>query len=92
MLGTIVTGLALRRPAIAGTRDQCGGLIGMYYEIAEPYALLFNLAAEMKQDSAVGIVDLDRPTGEYGTQTDLLRRQLATVSNREAGYRSSGVA
>jgi SAM-dependent methyltransferase len=62
-------------------------LIHMYHEIAQPYALLFNLAAAMKPDSVVGIVDLDRPTDEHGTPPDLLRCELAAVGYREAGFR-----
>jgi predicted methyltransferase len=61
-------------------------LVHMYHEIAQPYALLFNLAAAMKPDGLVGIVDLDRPTGEHGTPPDLLRCELAAVGYREAGF------
>ena len=61
-------------------------LIHMYHEIAQPYALLFNLAAAMKPESLVGIVDLDRPTDEHGTPPDLLRCELTAVGYREAGF------
>ena len=61
-------------------------LIHMYHEIAQPYALLFNLATAMKPESLVGIVDLDRPTGEHGTPPDLLRCELSAVGYREAGF------
>jgi SAM-dependent methyltransferase len=61
-------------------------LIHMYHEIAQPYALLFNLVAAMKPGSLVGIVDLDRPTGEHGTPPDLLRCELAAVGYGEAGF------
>jgi SAM-dependent methyltransferase len=61
-------------------------LIHMYHEIAQPYALLFNLAASMKPESVVGIVDLDRSTDEHGTPHDLLRCELAAVGYREAGF------
>jgi len=61
-------------------------LIHMYHEIAQPFALLFNLAASMKPESLVGIVDLDRPTDEHGTPPDLLRCELAAVGYREAGF------
>ena len=61
-------------------------LIHMYHEIAQPYALLFNLAAAMKSGSQVGIVDLDRPTDEHGTPPDLLRCEFAAVGYREAGF------
>jgi SAM-dependent methyltransferase len=65
-------------------------LIHMYHEIAQPYALLFNLAAAMKPDSLVGIVDLDRPTDEHGTPPDLLRCELAAVGYHEAGFHQLG--
>jgi predicted methyltransferase len=61
-------------------------LIHMYHEIAQPYALLFNLAAAMKPDAVVGIVDLDRATAEHGTPPKLLRCELAAVGYREAGF------
>ncbi|WP_375411666.1 class I SAM-dependent methyltransferase [uncultured Bradyrhizobium sp.] len=61
-------------------------LIHMYHEIAQPYALLFNLAAAMKPDALVGIVDLDRATGEHGTPPNMLRCELAAVGYREAGF------
>ncbi len=61
-------------------------LIHMYHEITQPYALLFNLAAAMKPDGLIGVVDLDRPTGEHGTPPDLLRCELAAVGYREAGF------
>lgn len=61
-------------------------LIHMYHEITQPYALLYNLAAAMKPDGLVGIVDLDRPTDEHGTPPDLLRCEFAAVGYREAGF------
>ncbi len=65
-------------------------LIHMYHEIAQPYALLFNLAAAMKPDSLIGIVDLDRPTDQHGTPPDLLRCELAAVGYQEAGFHTLG--
>ncbi len=61
-------------------------LIHMYHEIAQPYALLFNLAAALKPGALVGIVDLDRATPEHGTPPKLLRCELAAVGYREAGF------
>lgn len=61
-------------------------LIHMYHEIAQPYALLFNLATAMKPEGLVGIVDLDRPTSEHGTPPSLLRCEFAAVGYREAGF------
>lgn len=61
-------------------------LIHMYHEIAQPYALLYNLAAAMKPESLVGIVDLDRPTDEHGTPPDLLRCEFAAMGYREVSF------
>ena len=61
-------------------------LVHMYHEVAQPYAFLYNLAPALKPGARVGIVDLDRPTGEHGTPPDLLRCELAAVGYREAGF------
>jgi SAM-dependent methyltransferase len=58
-------------------------LVHMYHEIAEPYALLYNLARALKPGARVGIVDLDRPTEQHGTPPALLRCELAAVGYRE---------
>lgn len=61
-------------------------LVHMYHEITQPYALLYNLAAAMKPEALIGIVDLDRPTDEHGTPPDLLRCELAAVGYVETGF------
>jgi len=58
-------------------------LIHMYHEIAQPYALLYNLASALKPGARVGIVDLDRPTEQHGTSPELLRCELAAVGYRQ---------
>jgi hypothetical protein len=55
----------------------------MYHEIAEPYALLYNLAPALKPGARVGIMDLERPTEQHGTPTKLLRCELAAIGYRE---------
>jgi SAM-dependent methyltransferase len=58
-------------------------LVHMYHEIAQPYAFLYNLAPALKPGARVGIVDLDRPTPQHGTPTELLRCELAAMGYRE---------
>jgi protein-L-isoaspartate O-methyltransferase len=58
-------------------------LVHMYHEIAQPYALLYNLVPALKLGGRVGIVDASRPTSEHGTPPSLLRCELAAVGYRE---------
>lgn len=83
-LGNVKVGLGeAHDPRLPARSMDAAVLIHMYHEIAQPYALLFNLAAAMKPESLVGVVDLDRPTGEHGTPPDLLRCEFAAVGYRE---------
>ncbi len=58
-------------------------LVHMYHEIAQPYALLFNLVPALKRGARVGIVDAFGPTSEHGTPPSLLLCELAAVGYRE---------
>ena len=58
-------------------------LVHMYHEIAEPYALLYNLVPALKSGARVGIIDTFKPTPEHGTPPSLLRCELAAVGYRE---------
>ncbi len=58
-------------------------LVHMYHEIAQPYALLYNLVPALKPSARVGIVDAFRPTSEHGTPSSVLRCELAAVGYRE---------
>ena len=58
-------------------------LVHMYHEIAQPYALLYNLVPALKPGARVGIVDAFRPTSEHGTPPSLLRCELAAVRYSE---------
>ena len=58
-------------------------LVHMYHEIAQPYALLYNLVPALKSGARVGIVDAFKPTSEHGTPPKLLRCELAAVGYRE---------
>ena len=67
-------------------------LVHMYHEIAQPYALLYNLVPALKPDARVGIVDAVAPTAEHGTPPSLLRCELQAVGYREIGFeRLTGV-
>src|SRR5262249_8374317 len=57
--------------------------VHMYHEIAQPFALLYNLVPALKPGALVGIVDAFRPTSEHGTPPSLLRCELAAVGYRE---------
>jgi predicted methyltransferase len=58
-------------------------LVHMYHEIAQPYALLYNLVPALKPGARVGIVDAYGPTSEHGTRPSLLRCELAAIGYRE---------
>ena len=58
-------------------------LVHMYHEIAQPYALLYNLVPALKSGARVGIVDAYGPTSEHGTPPSLLGCELAAVGYRE---------
>jgi predicted methyltransferase len=60
-------------------------LVHMYHEIAQPYALLYNLVPALKPGARVGIVDAFAPTAEHGTPPGLLRCELQAVGYREIG-------
>jgi hypothetical protein len=56
-------------------------LVHMYHEIAQPYALLYNLVPALS--ARVGIVDAFGRTSEHGTPPSLLRCELAAVGYGE---------
>ena len=61
-------------------------LVHMYHEIAQPYALLYNLVPALKPGARIGIVDAFAPTAEHGTPPGLLRCELEAVGYREIGF------
>ena len=58
-------------------------LVHMYHEIAQPYALLYNLVPALKPGRGSASIDPFRPTSEHGTPPSLLRCELAAVEYRE---------
>jgi predicted methyltransferase len=58
-------------------------LVHMYHEIAQPYALLYNLVSVLKPGARVGIVDTFAPTSSHGTPPSLLNCELSAVGYRE---------
>jgi SAM-dependent methyltransferase len=61
-------------------------LVHMYHEIAQPYALLYNLVPALKPDARVGVVDAFGPTSKHGTPPSLLHCELAAVGYREISF------
>jgi ubiquinone/menaquinone biosynthesis C-methylase UbiE len=61
-------------------------LVHMYHEIAQPYALLYNLVPALRPGARVGIVDAFAPTSRHGTPPRLLRCELAAVGYREISF------
>ncbi|OYU14230.1 MAG: SAM-dependent methyltransferase [Alphaproteobacteria bacterium PA4] len=54
-------------------------LIHMYHEIAQPYALLYNLRASLKPDARIAIVDLERAAEYHGMPKELLVCEVKAV-------------
>ena len=61
-------------------------LVHMYHEIAQPYALLYNLVPAFRPGARVAIIDAFRQTSDHGTPPDLLRCELAAVGYREISF------
>ena len=61
-------------------------LVHMYHEIAQPYALLYNLVPALKPNARVGVVDAFAPTANHGAPPSLLRCELAAVGYREISF------
>jgi ubiquinone/menaquinone biosynthesis C-methylase UbiE len=73
----------LHDPRLPADSVDVAILVHMYHEIAQPYALLYNLVPALKPGARVGIVDAFAPTSEHGTPPSVLRCELAAVGYRE---------
>jgi SAM-dependent methyltransferase len=73
-------------PRLPATSVDVALMIHMYHEIAQPYALLWNLATAMRPGGTLVILDLERPTYGHGTPPDLLRCELKSVGYRERSF------
>jgi SAM-dependent methyltransferase len=58
-------------------------MVHMYHEIAQPYALLYNLAPAFRSGGRLGIEELDRPTEAHGTPPALLVCELTAMGYRK---------
>ena len=83
---TLVRGEA-HDPRLPPASVDAAVLVHMYHEIAQPFALLTNLAAALRPGGRVGIVDADAQTWQHGTPPALLRCELAAIGYREVGRR-----
>jgi predicted methyltransferase len=70
-------------PRLPASSLDAAILVHMYHEIAQPYAVLYNLAPALKPGARIGIVDQERPTSEHGTPIHQLRCELTAVGYRE---------
>jgi predicted methyltransferase len=97
-LGQRVKGLALKNvtvslgeahdPRLPPASVDVAILVHMYHEIADPYALLYNLVPTLKRGGKVGIVDTRAATSRHGTPPALLACELAAVGYREIAVHS----
>jgi predicted methyltransferase len=86
-LGNVTIGLGEPHdPRLPAQSIDVAILVHMYHEIAQPYALLYNLIPALKPGGRVGIVDATAGTAEHGTPPKLLRCELAAVGYREIGF------
>jgi ubiquinone/menaquinone biosynthesis C-methylase UbiE len=66
-------------PMLPAGKVDVALMIHMYHEIAEPYALLWNLRGALKPGGRIAIVDLDRPAEEHGMPKAQLTCEVKAV-------------
>ena len=72
-------------PRLPASSVDLAILVHMYHEIADPYALLYNLEPALKAGGRVGIVDTSQATSAHGTPPALLVCELSAVGYRQIG-------
>lgn len=86
-LTNVVVGLGeLGDPLLPRRSVDVALMIHMYHEIGEPFALLANLAPELRPGGRLGIVDVDDATERHGTPRALLDCELAAVGYRPVAF------
>jgi SAM-dependent methyltransferase len=86
-LGNVTIGIGEPHdPRLPAQSIDVAILVHMYHEIAQPYALLYNLVPALKFGARVGIVDGTAGTSEHGTPPTLLRCELAALGYSEIGF------
>ena len=75
---TLILGLP-RDPRLPLHSVDVAILSHMYHEIENPYEFLYRLQPSLAPGARVGIIDMDRPTGDHGTPPALLRCELAAI-------------
>jgi ubiquinone/menaquinone biosynthesis C-methylase UbiE len=77
-----------RDPKLPAASIDVAILAHMYHEIENPYEFLYRLRPALAPGARVGIVDVDKPTGEHGTPPALLRCEVEAVGYREVELRT----
>jgi SAM-dependent methyltransferase len=75
---TLILGLP-RDPGLPLHSVDVAILSHMYHEIENPYEFLYRLQPSLAPGARVGIIDMDRPTGDHGIPPTLLRCELAAI-------------
>ena len=70
-------------PRLAPHSLDAAIMVHMYHEIAQPYALLYNLAPAFKPGARLGVEERNAPTNVHGTPPALLACEFKAVGYRE---------
>jgi SAM-dependent methyltransferase len=61
-------------------------LVHMYHEVAQPYALLWNLRPALRPGARIAVIDGRKPTSQHGTPPGLLRCEFAAIGYRPTAF------
>jgi SAM-dependent methyltransferase len=73
---------AAHDPTLPDNRVDVALMIHMYHEIEQPFGVLYHLAAALKPEGLVGVLDVDGPTDRHGTPPRLLRCEFEAMGYR----------